>query len=418
MSVFEVNALLYLPGHPRSQLERALRIPALSQGWRGSFGALLAQANSGGAAAGNAGLAPVSSPPPAWAGFRPLRVSHKVHDSGSVISLVLEPMDGLPLAEALPGQFVVLRLKLAPGAPPLMRSYSLSGEPGAGCYRISVKRESHGVVGAYIDENAQVGDMLDVSAPRGDFTLRQGDGPVVFLSAGIGATPVIAMLHALAAETSPREVWWLYGARRGREHPFAQEVRSLLKTLAHGHSHIRYSAPDPEDRPGVDFDARGRLDMGALQELGVPRDAGFYICGPPAFISDLTSGLAAWGIAKGQIHTELFGAGPSNTPGIAHSPRCPPHPPAGTGGVGPLVSFARSGLNVHWGSPPFQSLLELAEACDIPVRWSCRTGVCHSCETGLVAGTVAYRPDPIDPPGQGNVLICCSQPRGDVVIDL
>ena len=417
MSVFEVNALLYLPGHPRSQLERALRIPALSQGWRGSFQALLAQANSGGVAAGNAGLAPVSGPPPAWAGFRPLRVSQKVHESGGVISLVLEPMDGLPLAAALPGQFVVLRLKLAPGAPPLMRSYSLSGAPAAACYRISVKRESHGVAGAYIDEKAQVGDVLDVSAPRGGFTLREDAGPVVFLSAGIGATPVIAMLHALAAETSPREVWWLYGARRGREHPFAQEVRSLLKTLAHGHSHIRYSAPDPEDRLGMDFDARGRLDMGALQELGAPRNAGFFICGPPAFISDLTAGLAAWGIAKGQIHTELFGAGPSNTPGIALSPRRAPHPPAGPSGVGPLVSFARSGLNVRW-EPAFQSLLELAEACDVPVRWSCRTGVCHSCETGLVAGTVAYRPDPIDPPGQGNVLICCSKPQGDVVIDL
>ena len=417
MSVFEVNALLYLPGHPRSQLERALRIPALSQGWRGSFQALLAQANSGGVAAGNAGLAPVSGPPPAWAGFRPLRVSQKVHESGGVISLVLEPMDGLPLAAALPGQFVVLRLKLAPGAPPLMRSYSLSGAPGGACYRISVKRESHGVAGAYIDEKAQVGDVLDVSAPRGGFTLREDAGPVVFLSAGIGATPVIAMLHALAAETSPREVWWLYGARRGREHPFAQEVRSLLKTLAHGHSHIRYSAPDPEDRLGMDFDARGRLDMGALQELGAPRNAGFFICGPPAFISDLTAGLAAWGIAKGQIHTELFGAGPSNTPGIALSPRRAPHPPAGPSGVGPLVSFARSGLNVRW-EPAFQSLLELAEACDVPVRWSCRTGVCHSCETGLVAGTVAYRPDPIDPPGQGNVLICCSKPQGDVVIDL
>ena len=149
--------------------------------------------------------------------------------------------------------------------------------------------------------------MLDVSAPRGNFTLRPGDAPAVFLSAGIGATPVLAMLHALAAEASPREVWWLYGARRGSEHPFAQEVRTLLKALARGHSHIRYSAPDPEDRPGVDFDARGRLDMGVLQELGVPRNAGFYICGPSAFISDLTAGLAAWGIAKGQIHTELFG---------------------------------------------------------------------------------------------------------------
>ncbi len=131
MSVFEINALLYLPGHPRSQLERALRIPALSAGWRSSFEALLAQERSGGATSGNAGLAPASGPSPAWAGFRPLRVSQKIHESGSVISLVLEPMDGLLLTNALPGQFVVLRLRPAPGTSPLMRSYSLSAEPSA-----------------------------------------------------------------------------------------------------------------------------------------------------------------------------------------------------------------------------------------------------------------------------------------------
>jgi hypothetical protein len=178
MTVFEINALLYLPGHPRSQLERALRIPALSADWRGSFQALLAQGESGGAAAGNAGLAPMSGPPPAWAGFRALRVSDKIRESESVISLVLEPADGLPLTAALPGQFVVLRLRLAPSTPALMRSYSLSGEPSARRYRISVKRESHGVAGAYIDEKVQVGDMLDVSAPRANFTLQPGVAPV------------------------------------------------------------------------------------------------------------------------------------------------------------------------------------------------------------------------------------------------
>ena len=119
MTVFEINALLYLPGHPRSQLERALRIPALSAGWRASFQALLAQERSGGATTGNAGLAPASGPPPAWAGFRPLRVSHKIRESSSVISLVLEPTDGHPLTAALPGQFVVLRLRPAPDAPAL-----------------------------------------------------------------------------------------------------------------------------------------------------------------------------------------------------------------------------------------------------------------------------------------------------------
>jgi ferredoxin-NADP reductase len=311
----------------------------------------------------------------------------------------------------------VLRLRLAPSTPPLMRSYSLSGEPSVRRYRVSVKREPHGAAGAYIDEKVQVGDVLDVSAARGSFTLRPGDAPIVLVSAGIGATPVIAMLHALAAEASPREIWWQYGARHRREHPFAEETHTLLHALAHGHSHIRYSSPEPEDRPGVDFDAPGRLGMGVLRELEVPRNGDFYICGPPAFMSDLTAGLAAWGIAPSCIHTELFGSGPSQTPGVAASPRPPPHLPAGPAGAGPLVSFARSGLNVQWG-PAFQSLLELAEACDVPVRWSCRTGVCHSCETGLVAGTVNYRPDPIDAPADGNVLICCSQPQGDVVIDL
>jgi ferredoxin-NADP reductase/MOSC domain-containing protein YiiM len=417
MTIFEINALLYMPGHPRSQLERALRIPALSAGWRRSLEALLAQAQSGSATTGNAGLGPISGPPPAWAGFRPLRVSQKSRESSSVTSLGLEPVDERPLAAALPGQFVVLRLTLAPGSPVLMRSYSLSGEPGDRRYRLSIKREPHGVAGAWIDEKLQIGDVLEVSAPRGNFTLRPGDGPVVLLSAGVGATPVIAMLHALAATASPREVWWLHGARNGHEHPFAQEAKALLKALAHGHRHIRYSSPDPEDRSGADFDAVGHLDIGALAELDVPRDADFYICGPSAFISDLTAGLAAWGIAKGRIHAELFGPGASKNPGVTASPQRPPHLPPKPSGAGPLVSFTRSGLSVHWGSE-FQSLLELAEACDIATRWACRTGVCHSCETGLVAGTVAYQPDPIDPPAAGNVLICCSQPQGDVVVDL
>ncbi|MET0968928.1 MAG: MOSC and FAD-binding oxidoreductase domain-containing protein [Tardiphaga sp.] len=415
MTVAEVDALLYQPGHPREALKRALRIPALSAGWRGSFEALLAQEDAG-TATGNAGLGPASAPP-AWTGFRPLRVAHKVHESDSVMSLTLASADGQPLPAALPGQFVVLRLDVAPGAPALLRSYSLSGAPGDPSYRISVKREPHGVASVYVDERMQVGDVLQVSAPRGSFTLRPGDGPVVLLSAGVGATPVMAMLHALTAQASPREIWWLHGARRGREHPFAREVQALLQALPHAHRHISYSAPDPGDRPGMDFDATGRLDMAALGELDMPRDADFYICGPAAFISELTAGLGAWGIATGRIHAELFGAGPSSTPGIAAAVPRPPHLPSGPPGTGPLVSFARSGVSVRWGAA-YQSVLELAEACDVPVRWSCRTGVCHSCESGLVAGTVAYAPDPIDAPAAGNVLICCAQPQGDVVIDL
>jgi len=416
MSVSDIDALLYRPGHPDDQLERALRIPALSIGWRRSFEALLTQQRSHGATTGNAELAAASGPPPAWHGFRPLRVSRKVRESRSVISLLLEPEDGQSIAPALPGQFVVLRLGPTP-VPALMRSYSLSGAPGASAYRVSVKREAHGAASAYIDDELLVGDIVYASAPRGSFTLRAGDTPIVLLSAGIGATPVLAMLHALAADASTREIWWLYGTRSGREHPFAGETRELLAGLPHSHGRVCFSSPDPEDRPNIDFDIRGHLDMRALQELDLPRNGDFYICGPTAFMSDLTDGLAAWGVARDRIHTELFGAGPTMTPGIAASPRRPPHVPAGPPGAGPMVSFARSGLNVRWDAT-FQSLLELAEACDVPVRWSCRSGVCHSCETGLVAGTIGYRPAPIDAPADGNVLICCSRPEGDVVIDL
>lgn len=416
MSVAEIDALLYLPGHDRAGLQRALRIPALSAGWRHSFETLLKQEPTEGGASGNAGLTGTSSSPPAWHGFRPLRVLHKTRESDDVISLVLESADGQPLAAGRPGQFVVLRLG-STSAPALMRSYSLSGEPGAPYYRISIKREAYGAAGTYVNATLRVGDIVPTSAPRGSFTLRPGDTPVVLLSAGIGVTPVLAMLHALADAASPRDVWWLYGARNGREHPFADEARRLLAALPRNHSHIRYSAPDAEDRLTIDFDASGRLNMRALQTLNLPRDGDFYICGPAAFMNDLTAGLAALGIPRDRIHTELFGAAPPITPGVVTSTRPPPHVPAGNAGTGPLVSFARSGLSVRW-EPAFASLLELAEACDVPVRWSCRTGVCHTCETALVEGTVGYQPDPIDAAAEGNLLICCARPETDVVIDL
>jgi ferredoxin-NADP reductase/MOSC domain-containing protein YiiM len=417
MTVAEANALLYTPGHSRSHLERAVRIPALSAGWRSSFQALLDRERSGSAVADNPGLTPAAGPPPAWTGFRPLRVSRKDRESASVTSLVLEPTDGQPLAAALPGQFIVLRLRPAPDVPALLRSYSLSGEPRDDRYRLSIKRETHGAAGDYVETQVRIGDVLDASAPRGSFTLRPGDGPVVLLSAGIGATPVLAMLHALAAGASAREVWWIYGARNSGEHPFAAETRALLTALPRSHSHIRYSSPRPGDRLAVDFDAPGRLDMHAIEELGAPRDADFYLCGPSAFMNDLAVELGNWGVAANRIHTEIFGSSPPRTPGIAAAPRRPPHQPAGSAGVGPLVSFARSGLNVRW-APPFQSLLELAEACDVPVRWACRTGVCHTCETGLIIGTVGYQPEPVEPPADGNALICCCRPQGDIVIDL
>src|SRR5262249_7374574 len=231
VTLAEINALLYLPGHPASGLERALRIPALSAGWRTSLEALPDQGRKGRGTTGNPRLGPPMGPPPAWQGFRSLRVSRKLHETSNVTSLVLEPADGEPLTAALAGQYIVLRLRPRPGESALLRSYSLSGAPSEDRYRISVKREPHGAAGAYVDTRVQPGDLLDVRAPPGSFTFRQGRPPVVLVSAGIGATPVLAMLHALAGEQTRRGIWWIHGARNSDEHPFAAEVRKLLETL-------------------------------------------------------------------------------------------------------------------------------------------------------------------------------------------
>jgi MOSC domain-containing protein YiiM/ferredoxin-NADP reductase/ferredoxin len=417
MTVAQVNALLYSSHHPRDQLERVLRIPALSPGWRWSFEALVRSQDAHPGATGNAGLVPAAAAQTAAPGFRPLRVSRIDRECADVISLSLQPTDGRQLTIPLAGQFVVLRLRPKPDGPALFRSYSLSGPLSDEQYRVSVKVEPNGAAGSYLNSNVRTGDILDVSEPRGSFTLQPGDGPVVLLSAGIGATPVLAMLHALVASATPRAVWWLHGARDSKSHSFATEVRQLLGRLARGRSQIWYSRPAADDRQGREYDATGRLGIEVLDRLGVPRGGDFYICGPSGFLGDLRTGLAAWGVPADRIHAELFSGGPSLTPGVISMAARAPHPPAGTPGTGALVSFARSGIAARWRLDD-RSLLELAEACDVPVRWSCRTGVCHNCESGLISGSVTYEPDPLDPPAQANVLICCSRPQGDVVIDI
>jgi ferredoxin-NADP reductase/MOSC domain-containing protein YiiM/ferredoxin len=412
MTVAEVSALLYLPGHPRQQLLRALRIPALSAGWQESLRALL----DGEPGGGNPGLVR-ASPPPAWAGFRRLSVTAVEQESDSVISIRFDSPDGTPLPAARPGQYLTLRIQADDAKPSLLRNYSLCGPPDAGYYRIAVKREPDGAASGYLHTRLALGDQLDIAAPRGTFMLDATEGPVLLISAGIGATPVLAMLQALAEAHSGREVWWLHGARSGREHSFAAESRTLLASLPHVRARVCYSRPGPNDLEGRDFDSKGRLTGSLVAELEPPRNAEAYLCGPTPFMQEISAGLAAIGLEASRIHTEPFGPAPGLTPGIAPTPARTPHPPPGGPGNGPTIEFARSNLAIPWSSD-YASLLEFAEACDVPVRWSCRTGVCHNCETTLIAGKLDYNPDPVEPPADGSVLICCSQPGDDVVLDL
>lgn len=418
MTVAEVDALLYLPGHDRADVERALRIPALSPGWQESFQAVL---NTAEGSTGNAGLSEsAGEPPTAWSGFRPVRVDDVISETETVVSLRLAASDGSDLPPALPGQFVAIRLDLGDGQPQASRSYSLSGPPGSAGYRISVKRERAGTFSTFVHTKIRPGAVLEMSAPRGRFALAGGEGPVLLLSAGIGATPVLSMLHALVAAGSTREVWWLHGARNSTEHVFAAEARALLDRLTNAHAQICYSAPLSSDILGRDYTRHGHLGAESLGSLEVPPGAQAYVCGPQAFMADIQTALVHLGVDPGAIHTEMFGARPALTPGIAAGPVTLPHQPSGDPGSapsGPEVTFARSGLTVPWRED-FSSVLELAEACDIPTRWSCRTGICHTCESGLLAGTVSYDPPPVDLPADGHVLVCCAVPDDTVVVDL
>lgn len=387
LSVADVDALLYLPGRDHDALRKAVDIPALSPGWQASFRDLLAER---------------VTPPAGWRGFRQLRVARVVPESTTVASIHLAADDGEPLPRPEPGQYLTLRVPGA-GDPAPVRSYSLSAAPSDREYRISVKRD--GVVSSYLHEKLAPGAVVDVAAPRGDFVLADDDRPVVLLSAGIGVTPVLAMLHALAAGRSPRQVCWVHTTRTAAEQAFAAEAHRLVASLPHGREHVFHTAES------------GRLTLAKLSTLDLPADGTAYLCGPDAFMTAMREALVSLGFDAAHVHSELFGGVPAINPGLTGVVRKTPHVPAGAAGTGPAVTFARSGLTVPW-SERYPSLLEFAEACDVPTRWSCRTGVCHTCVTPVLSGSVEYDPEPLEAPAAGEALVCCSRPREDVVLDL
>ncbi len=413
LTVADTDALLYLPHRDPAKLRTAVQIPALSPGWQGSFRDLLSGAEGDGSAAAPAGAEQV--PGPAWAGFRSLRVGRVVPESAQVSSIYLTAADGTALPTPQAGQYLTLRVTGA-GTPAPVRSYSLSSAPEASAYRISVKREPHGAASGYLNHDLRPGAILDVAAPRGEFVLDDGTGPVLLISAGIGVTPVLSMLYELAARRSERDIWWLYGARGPQEHPFAAEAHALLASLPHAREHVFYSTATPQERHRGHA-AAGRLSKDKLTGLGLPAGASAFICGPASFMTDMAGALATIGVDPARIHTELFGALPSSNPGLVGQARRPPHQPPGPPGTGPQVTFARSGITTPFPADQ-RSVLELADACDVPTRWSCRTGVCHTCVTPLLSGDITYSPDPLELPADGEVLICCARPATDVVLDM
>jgi ferredoxin-NADP reductase/MOSC domain-containing protein YiiM len=408
LTVAETNALLYLPDPDPDRIAVAGDHPALSRGWRDSFASMLAE---------HADTPPAQ---PAWQGFRPLQVARVRRETPSVSSFYLTDPEGSGLPPARAGQYLTVRLRPTGAERGVIRNYSLSAPSSDSVYRISVKRELGGQASNLLHDTVTEGQVLEVAVPRGAFVLRPSATAVVLASAGIGITPLIPML-AEVLETNPQaRVWWLHSTRTLEEYALVAEVEDMVARARNVRldTWVTRAGVERDAQPGTGARLHhGRMTAQALADLGLPADAHAYLCGPPAFIDDVTAALTTVGLDPGSIASELFGAGAALNPGVVSTGSRPaPHPP-GRLGSGPLVTFARSQLQVPWDSE-YRSLLELAEACDVPTRWVCRTGVCHTCLTPLVSGEVAYVEEPLVEPEEGSALICCSAPGSEVVLDL
>jgi len=334
-------------------------------------------------------------------------------ESDVISSFYLRRLDGKHVASHEPGQFLPIRLTI-PGQPePLSRTYTVSEAPGAGHYRLSIKREGgDAVVSTYLHDNAKTGFRLEAMAPRGKFVLdRSSERPVVLISGGVGITPMIAMTNFIINEGKRtrnfRRTYFVHGARNRRMHAFGDHVRELAAAHDALTAHVRYSHPEGGDRIGTTHDSEGFVDIDLLKSLLPFDDYDFYLCGPPPFMQALYDGLSELGVRDERIHYESFG--PATV--LKHDVKPLTASPKGEPVDGPVpVRFDASDKVVSW-SPDQGTLLELAEAAGLAPNYACRSGICGTCATRIKCGTVDYLEEPSAPHAEDEVLICCATPR-------
>lgn len=410
-------------------------------------------------------------------GFRRFRVVGRTVESADVTSFDLAPADGEAMWRARPGQYLTLRVPTVDG--PVLRTYSISTDAArSDATRISVKRETGpasatgapaGTGSGWLHDAVAPGAEIEIAAPRGDFALDvASERPVVLLSGGIGQTPLLSMLHALARGT--RSAWYLHACENGEVHALHAEVRGLVAgaggRLRH---HVAYRTPTEADRARGGFDAEGLIDRATLQALLPIDDYDCYLCGPTPFMVAQYRLLTGLGVPAERIRHEFFGEGaslevlarrdaeaevagavaaparragsraPAALAGLAHltdpdaraahdgdgiatADRAGPTSRsnatnAATPTTGTAVVFARSGVEAVW-TDAAGSLLELAEGAGLAPPFSCRSGICNTCLCTLVEGTVEYLEEPLLVPAPGTALICCSRPAGKVVLAL
>ncbi|WP_427185372.1 pyridoxamine 5'-phosphate oxidase family protein [Bordetella bronchialis] len=365
--------------------------------------------------------------------WRPFRVARIVDESSSVRSFHLEPADGAGRAPHLAGQFLPIRVTPAGQDRPLPRTYTVSSAPSDAGYRISVKRE--GAVSSHLHDSVRVGDIVEARVPSGNFTVDAAEKrPAVLLAAGIGVTPLLAMLRHIVYEGQRRQrtrpTWFFQSARTLAERPFSEEIAALAAQGGDAVHLVRLLSDPAGAQPGQDYDEAGRIGVDVLRRHLPFDDYDFYLCGPASFMQALYDGLRALNVADARIHAEAFGASSlvrqaaaaAKTDGSAQGDAIaardtpaargaaatngPAHPPAGE----PVpVAFVRSATQAQW-QPGAGSLLELAEQSGLAPDFGCRGGSCGTCRTRIVQGAVAYPQAPEFPVPDGQALICCAVP--------
>ena len=350
-----------------------------------------------------------------WSGWRPFRVAAIVDEAQDVKSFYLTPEDGEPLAPFAPGQYLTFRLPVPGGGPPLVRCYSLSDRPRQDYYRATIKRirtaperpkMPAGRGSNYFHDSVHVGDLLDVRAPAGTFLIDPlATEPIVLIGVGIGATPLVSMLEAIAQAGQKREVHVLFGFRNGDVHPFKDRLAGIACKNPHIRLHVSYSAPSETDVLYRDYNHRGRVTLERLREVLPSNNFRFYVCGPGALMESLVPALWDWGVPESHVYFEAFG--PASVRSASHA-REKTQPCE--------VRFERSGRTATWDGS-LASLLEFGEAAGVTMPSGCRAGSCGECLLAIRSGAIATVKQPGIAVPPGHCLTCISTPAGELVLD-
>jgi hypothetical protein len=359
----------------------------------------------------------------AWSGLRPFRVRsrHDEDPARTQCSFVLEPVDGAPLPEFQAGQFLTFVLNVEDRSAPgghrtVTRCYSLSDRPDPAHYRVTIKRVPApigrpdlppGLASNHFHDHVQPGDRLDLRAPSGHFFIDPDPAvPAVLIAGGIGITPMMSMIRWWQTAQPQRPLHLYYGVRHGAEHAFKATLEEAAGRHPSLRLHVAYSRPRAEDRPGIDFQHEGHVDVELLRGTLPHGRHQFYLCGPPALMESLVPALTDWGVPEDDVHFEAFG------PASVRKAR------AGDAAAGPAleVRFARSQRTLTWEGGD-ANLLDFAERHGVDLESGCRSGGCGSCETRLLAGRVVYDHAPDHDPAPGHCLLCIGRPEGAVVLE-